>query len=382
MGRRDLYNSLNTSADGIGVEKIKTQLAELQEIAVNAPSDRVDPRILVPSPYQPRTSYPEEELQELEESIDSAGGIKVPLIVRPNINQIICGGRRQIIALRRGDRSVPVYWHTCTDREAAELAAFENVKRADLNAIDETNMVLNMIVLRLELIDRQAAIDLVQKIYAQKNSRKAEDSHNIDIMQNIVLVEDTIKHFTKGSISIGSFCSNKLKLLNFPKEIVEAIQSDRLEATKASEIARVTDEAERTELLDRAVEEGLSVKQVKEAVAKVQPPKPKKKQQPTPVAEKDEDADFEQQEPSGLKIDEGDEYDANDDYVPDRPKEPVGSFTDGDDSGYFADSDEAIDSEISEAVTKIRFVFDNDSISPETKVKVMELLSQVVDLIS
>jgi hypothetical protein len=114
-------------------------------------------------------------------------------------------------------------------------------------------MVLNMIVLRLELIDRQAAIDIVQKIYAQRNSRKTDVLHNIDIMQNIALVEDTIKHFTKGSISIGSFCSNKLKLLNFPKELVEAIQSDRLESTKASEIARVTDEAERTELLNRVI---------------------------------------------------------------------------------------------------------------------------------
>lgn len=382
MGRRDLYNSLNTSADGIGVEKIKTQLAELQEIAVNAPSVRVDPRILVPSPYQPRKFYSESGLQELEESVDSAGGIKVPLIVRPNINQIICGGRRKIIALRRGDTFVPVYWHICTDLEAAELASFENVKREDLNAIDETEMVLNMIVLRLELIDRQAAIDLVQKTYAQKNSRKAEDSHNIDIMQNIILVEDTIKHFTKGSISIGSFCSNKLKLLNFPKEIVEAIQSDRLEATKASEIAKITDETERAELLDRAVEEGLSVKQVKEAVAKVQPPKPKKKLQPTPVVEKDEDTDFEQQEPSGLEIDEGNEYDANDDYVPDRPKEPVGSFTDGDDSGYFADSDEATDSEISEMLTNLRFNFENNSLSPDIKIGLMEQLAKWIKLTS
>jgi ParB family transcriptional regulator, chromosome partitioning protein len=374
MGRRDLYNSLDTSADGIGAEKMKAQIAELQK---SGAPDKIDPNLLVRSRYQPRTSFPPDEMAELTESILSVGGVLVPVIARPGSNELIAGERRTLAAIELGLDSIPVHWHECTDIEAAEFAAFENVKRADLNAIDETNMVLNMIVLRLELIDRQAAIDLVQKIYAQKNSRKADDSHNIDIMQNISLVEDTIKHFTKGSISIGSFCSNKLKLLNFPKEIVEAIQSDQLEYTKASEIAKITDEAERTELLDRVVEEGLSVKQVKEAVAKVQPPKPKK-QQPTPVAEKDEDADFEQQEPSGLEIDESDEYDANDDYVPDRPKEPVGSFTNGDD---FADSDEAIDIEISEAVTKIRFVFDNDSISPETKIKVMELLSQVVDLI-
>jgi ParB family transcriptional regulator, chromosome partitioning protein len=369
MGRRDLYKSLDTSADGIGAQKMKAQIAELQKSGV---PDRIDPNILVRSPYQPRTTFPPEEMVELTESILSVGGVLVPVIARPGSNELIAGERRTLVAIELGIESIPVHWHECTDRQAAEFTAFENVKRADLNAIDETNMVLNMIVLRLGLPDRQAAIDLIQKIHGQKDSRREVVFTDNVISKNIVsLVEETIKHFTKGSIGLGSFCTNKLKLLNLQKELVEAIQSDRLEYTKASQIAKITDEVERTDLLDRAVEEGLSVQQIKDEVAKVQPQQSKKKKQPTPAVKKTE-ADLEKQELLDLEINEDDS-----------PKEPVGGSAGRALSEYFADSDEAIDSEIFEAVTKIRFVFDNDSsISHETKVKVMELLSQVVHLIA
>lgn len=272
MARRDLYNSLDTSADTIGAEKMRVQLEQLQEMAVNAPSARVDPRILVPSPYQPRTSYPQAEMDELEESINGAGGIKVPLIVRPGINEIISGGRRRIIANKRGDVSVPVYWHICTDREAEELAAFENVKRVDLNPIDETNMVINMLKLRLELVDRQTTIDMIQSIYAQARSKAELDSSrdNVVTEQAIQLATETIRQFTKGRLQLGTFVSHKLRLLNLPEDIVDAI-SNGLEYTKAVAISKLDDPAQRTDLIRFAVEEEMSLTEIKRQVINLKP---------------------------------------------------------------------------------------------------------------
>jgi hypothetical protein len=115
--------------------------------------------------------------------------------------EIISGGRRQKIALKRGDVSVPVYWHTCTDREAEELAAFENVKRADLNPIDETNMVINMIKLRLDLPNRQAAIDLLHTIIWQSSGKKNNFlQDNVVLSEIIALATETIRQFTKGQL--------------------------------------------------------------------------------------------------------------------------------------------------------------------------------------
>jgi hypothetical protein len=66
----------------------------------------------------------------------------------------------------------------------------------------KANMVLNIIVLRLELIDRKAAIDLVRGIYSQKDSRREETlSENVFREDAVATVEQTIKHFTKGSCS-------------------------------------------------------------------------------------------------------------------------------------------------------------------------------------
>jgi ParB family transcriptional regulator, chromosome partitioning protein len=140
--------------------------------------------------------------------------------------------------------------HTCTDREAEELAAFENVKRADLNPIDETNMVINMIKLRLNLADRQAAIDLVTLIHSRnRNKSKANnDSSNVTAIERAEEINETIRQFTKGQLQLGSFAGNKLKLLNLPKDILEAI-GEGFDYTKAVEIAKVKDPEQRSDLL-------------------------------------------------------------------------------------------------------------------------------------
>jgi ParB family transcriptional regulator, chromosome partitioning protein len=277
MGKPSLANLTmrNTGALIPGSSK----LTELQSIAVNAPSDRVDPRILVPSPYQPRTAYPEDEMEELEESINSAGGIKIPLIVRPSINEIISGGRRQIIALKRGDVFVPVYWHSCSDREAEELAAFENVKRSDLNPIDETNMVVNMVKLRLDLPDRQSAIDLIQSIYFQMRSKSELDRNNVITQQVIQSTIETIRQFTKGRLQLGTFVANKLRLLNLPEDITEAI-TNGLEYTKAVAISKVQDPEQRSDLLRCVADEGMPLTEIKKQVKSFTPEREKKN--PTP----------------------------------------------------------------------------------------------------
>jgi ParB family transcriptional regulator, chromosome partitioning protein len=245
-----------------------SKIDRLESIAINSPSQYVDPRLLVRSPYQPRSYFLPQEMDELEASINRAGGVKVPLIVRPEINEIIAGERRSIIAIKRGDPLVPVFWHTCTDDEAAELAGFENVKRADLNAIDETNLVINMVKMRLKLISRQAAIDLIQRVGYQHRINGSDSRNNVVTADEIAMVETTIEDFTKGSLSLTSFCSHKLKLLNLPDDVLEAIRTDRIEHTKAAEIGKISDEVVRNELLSRAVSEGLSVTQVKAEVAK------------------------------------------------------------------------------------------------------------------
>lgn len=70
---------------------------------------RVDPRTLVRSPYQPRTFFPPEKMDELRRSIEAAGGIQIPAIVCPHLNEPIDGECRMLIAIERNYPTIPVY---------------------------------------------------------------------------------------------------------------------------------------------------------------------------------------------------------------------------------------------------------------------------------
>jgi ParB family transcriptional regulator, chromosome partitioning protein len=346
------------------------KIEQIKSAALNSPPQYVDPKLLVRSPYQPRTTFPEDELNDLRQSAIAAGGIKVPVIVRPNLNELIAGERRQIIAIELGYQ-LPVYWHTCTDLEAAELAGFENVKRADLNAIDETNLVINMVKMRLELVDRQAAIDLIQQTLYQQRSPES-GSHNNVIMSEVV--EKTIRDFTKGQSSLASFVNNKLKLLNLPQEVVEAIRSNQIQYTKAAEIGKIEDEAARNRLLDRAVEERLSVAQVKEEVAKTKPPKPKKP--PRQVENIAVDNPILNLEGDSTPLEESVDIQVSNVQI-EQSQPDLAVET----SQISETNQEEIDDSIQEITEAIRFKISNDAYTLATKQEIKRLLDRVMKLL-
>jgi len=97
--------------------------------------------LLYPNPDNPRTTFREDELEELAASIKEKGVIQ-PIIVRPlndppNAFQIVAGERRWRAAQRASLHEVPILIIEANDRDALEIAIVENVQRKDLNAIDE-----------------------------------------------------------------------------------------------------------------------------------------------------------------------------------------------------------------------------------------------------
>jgi len=96
---------------------------------------------LKPNPNQPRKNFAESELEDLSNSIREKG-ILQPILVRPvkgvsDTYEIVAGERRWRAAQRAKLHDVPVVVREMEDGEALELAIVENVKRADLNAIEE-----------------------------------------------------------------------------------------------------------------------------------------------------------------------------------------------------------------------------------------------------
>src|SRR5271154_4087664 len=88
---------------------------------------QVDIDLIDPSPYQPRTRFREEALEELSRSIQSSGIVQ-PLVVRKMGNrfQLIAGERRWRAAQRAGLNRVPAVVREVADEMALEMTLVEN----------------------------------------------------------------------------------------------------------------------------------------------------------------------------------------------------------------------------------------------------------------
>ena len=129
------------------------------------------------SPFQPRTVFHDEQLQELVDSIHQHGIIQ-PLIVRQRHEryELIAGERRWRAAQRVGLAEVPVILREASDQDVLELALIENLQREDLNPIEEARAFTR---LAREFNLRQE--DIAQKVgksrAAVANSMRLLDLH-------------------------------------------------------------------------------------------------------------------------------------------------------------------------------------------------------------
>jgi ParB family chromosome partitioning protein len=109
------------------------------------------------NPYQPRTLFDDEAIQELAASI-KATGVLQPIIVRrqPGAGgyQLVAGERRLRAAKIVGINKIPAIIKKVDDREMMELSLIENIQREDLNPIEEAR-AYNTLVEKLQMTHDQ-----------------------------------------------------------------------------------------------------------------------------------------------------------------------------------------------------------------------------------
>ncbi len=180
---------------------------------------------IIPNPTQPRTSFDEEPLTELADSIRTLGVIQ-PITVKRNTDDeyvIISGERRWRASKLAGLKSIPAYIREVDDANLHAMALVENIQRQDLNAIE--------IALGLQrLIDE---CGLTQDSLAEKVGKKR------------------------------STVANYMRLLKLPVEVQLALKEGIISMGHAKAIAGV-DESRQLWLLKRCVKKALSVRQTEE----------------------------------------------------------------------------------------------------------------------
>ncbi len=217
---------------------------------------------------QPRRYFAPEKLQSLVQSI-SERGILEPLLVRPlgdNQYELVAGERRYRAAKIASLTEVPVVIRQLSETEALQLALIENLQREDLNPVEETEGILQLLALKLES-KQQEVISLLDRLLNTKRGF----TDNVVSNEKQQLIEEVFA--SVGRLSVESFRTHRLPLLNLPEDILSALRSGQIEYTKAKAIARVKDEETRKQLLEEAIANSLSLSQIRSLIKELKPAK-------------------------------------------------------------------------------------------------------------
>jgi len=211
---------------------------------------------------QPRRYFDPEKLEQLTISVKKLG-ILEPLLVRllhPGEYELVAGERRYRAAQKAGLTEIPVVVRELTDEEALQLSLIENLQREDLNPVEETEAILQLLATQLSSSAEQARALL----YRMQNEIKGKVTQNVLGSQEGELVKTMFDSL--GLMSWESFVSSRLPLLNLPDEVIEALRQGQIEYTKAQAIARLKDTQARQALLFEAIQENLSLKAILERI--------------------------------------------------------------------------------------------------------------------
>jgi ParB family transcriptional regulator, chromosome partitioning protein len=195
---------------------------------------------IAPNAQQPRRAFDAASLESLAQSI-RANGVLSPIVVRPVSGraakyEIVAGERRWRASRSAGLRELPAIVRDVRDGASIELALLENLQREDLNAIEEA-----------------------------AGYRQLIDEHGLT-------QENLSERLGKGRPTIA----NALRLLSLPDSVQAMLRDGKLSAGHGRALAALP-KALAESLAKRAVQQGLSVREIERLSAHAAPQRSKSK---------------------------------------------------------------------------------------------------------
>lgn len=180
------------------------------------------------NPFQPRTDFDDNALNELAESIKTQGVIQ-PVTVRKmgrDKYQLISGERRLRASKLAGLKTIPVFIRVANDEQMLEMALIENTHREDLNAIEVA-------------LSYQRLIEECRLTQEQLSEKVGRDRTTV---------------------------ANFLRLLKLPPEVQVALRDGFISMSQARSIINIEDKEKQLIILKEIIDKDLSVRQVEELV--------------------------------------------------------------------------------------------------------------------
>ena len=265
MPKNRVAESRASSSDAL-FDKLLSPGSEEQSAQVS----RVFTKLIKPNPQQPRKEINPDSFELLVASI-AAKGVQQPLLVRPagRSYELVAGQRRLLAAQRLELPEVPVIVREMSDTEALEAAIIENLTREDLNPVDETDSILQLLSLELS----KPVGESVTLLYRMQRTARGR-AHNVMGAADGVQVDPEEAVVERvfaglGKMTWASFVQNRLPILSYPADLLGAVRAGRLNYTKAKELTRISDEKTRENALARVIAENMSLAEVKQLVVSV-----------------------------------------------------------------------------------------------------------------
>jgi ParB family chromosome partitioning protein len=180
------------------------------------------------NPFQPRTHFDQDALQELAESI-KVHGIIQPITVRKLARdqyQLISGERRFQASQLAGLKTIPAYVRSADDQQMLEMALIENIQRENLNAIE---IALSY-----------------QRLISECNLNQEKLGERVGKNRATV--------------------TNYLRLLKLPPDVQIAVRDNRITMGHARAIINVENPEQQLYIFKKILAEDLSVRKVEELV--------------------------------------------------------------------------------------------------------------------
>lgn len=213
------------SASDKGAEKLVGNIVE------------VDLKKIKTNPYQPRTNFDKNALDDLVKSISVLGVIQ-PITVRKIDDgyELISGERRFRASQIVGLESIPAYVRLANDQEMLEMALVENIQRQDLDAIEIA-------------LSYQRLLDEINLTQEQLSHRVGKDRASI---------------------------SNYLRLLKLDPIIQTGIRDGMISMGHGRAIIALDDADLQLEIYEKVIADNLSVRETEKLIQQYKKPAPKK----------------------------------------------------------------------------------------------------------
>jgi ParB family chromosome partitioning protein len=190
-----------------------------------------------PNPYQPRTVFDKEKIEELAHSIKEKGIIQPLLVKELEIGyQLIAGERRLRAAKIAGYKKVPIIVKKASDLEQLEYSLIENLQRENLNPIEEADAFKRL---------------MKEFGYTQQKLSQALGKNRTTI-------------------------ANQLRLLNLPDVVKESLARNEITMGHARSLLSLSDLQKQREAHRILVHKGLSVRETERLVKRLSQVKKKK----------------------------------------------------------------------------------------------------------